>query len=388
MEGPTPVSALIHAATMVTAGVYLIVRSNPIFNLAPDAQLAVVLVGVVTLLLGAFIGCAKDDIKRALAASTMSQIGYMVLAAGLGPAGYAFAIMHLLTHGFFKAGLFLGSGAVIHAMHEEQDMRRYGGLRKALPVTFATFGLGYLAIIGVPPFAGFFSKDKIIEAALGAGDLRGYLLGGAALLGAGITAFYMTRVMLMTFFGEKRWAPSSHPHEAPALMAWPMILLAIGSVFSGGLFAVGGTLQRWLEPVVGAHEESAHTLPAWVSTTAALAVVAIGIAVAYRMYGAKAEIPRVAPARVSVLTTAARNDAYGDAFNEEVFMRPGAQLTHALVEVDNAGVDGSVNVLGALVSRTSNRLRGLQTGFARNYALSMLAGATLVAAAILAVQLW
>jgi NADH-quinone oxidoreductase subunit L len=388
MEGPTPVSALIHAATMVTAGVYLIVRSNPIFNLAPDAQLAVVLVGVVTLLLGAFIGCAKDDIKRALAASTMSQIGYMVLAAGLGPAGYAFAIMHLLTHGFFKAGLFLGSGAVIHAMHEEQDMRRYGGLRKALPVTFATFGLGYLAIIGVPPFAGFFSKDKIIEAALGAGDLRGYLLGGAALLGAGITAFYMTRVMLMTFFGEKRWAPSSHPHEAPALMAWPMILLAIGSVFSGGLFAVGGTLQRWLEPVVGAHEESAHTLPAWVSTTAALAVVAVGIAVAYRMYGAKAEIPRVAPARVSVLTTAARNDAYGDAFNEEVFMRPGAQLTHALVEVDNEGVDGSVNVLGALVSRTSNRLRGLQTGFARNYALSMLAGATLVAAAILAVQLW
>ncbi len=388
MEGPTPVSALIHAATMVTAGVYLIVRSNPIFNLAPDAQLAVVLVGVITLLLGAFVGCAKDDIKRALAASTMSQIGYMVLAAGLGPAGYAFAIMHLLTHGFFKAGLFLGSGAVIHAMHEEQDMRRYGGLRSALPVTFVTFGLGYLAIIGVPPFAGFFSKDKIIEAALGAGDLRGYLLGGAALLGAGITAFYMTRVMLMTFFGEKRWAPGSHPHEAPALMAWPMILLAIGSVFSGGLFAVGGTLQSWLEPVVGAHEESAHTLPAWVSTTAALTVVAVGIAVAYRMYGGKAEIPRVAPARVSVLTTAARNDAYGDAFNEEVFMRPGAQVTHALVEFDNAGVDGSVNALGALVSRASNRLRGLQTGFARNYALSMLAGAALVAAVILAVQLW
>ena len=168
MEGPTPVSALIHAATMVTAGVYLIVRSNPIFNLAPDAQLGVVIVGAVTLLFGAFIGCAKDDIKRALAASTMSQIGYMVLAAGLGPAGYAFAIMHLLTHGFFKAGLFLGSGSIIHAMHEEQDMRRYGGLRKALPITFVTFGLGYLAIIGVPPFAGFFSKDAIIEAALGA----------------------------------------------------------------------------------------------------------------------------------------------------------------------------------------------------------------------------
>ncbi|AZP80094.1 NADH-quinone oxidoreductase subunit L [Mycobacterium avium] len=387
MEGPTPVSALIHAATMVTAGVYLIVRSNPLYNLSPDAQLAVVIVGAVTLLLGAFIGCAKDDIKRALAASTMSQIGYMVLAAGLGPAGYAFAIMHLLTHGFFKAGLFLGSGAVIHAMHEEQDMRRYGGLRAALPVTFVTFGLGYLAIIGVPPFAGFFSKDAIIEAALAAGGVRGYLLGGAALLGAGVTAFYMTRVMLMTFFGEKRWAPGSHPHEAPGLMTWPMILLAIGSVFSGGLFAVGGTLQRWLEPVVGRHEEVTHAVPVWISTALALGVVAIGIAVAYRLY-ATAPIPRVAPLSVSPLTTAVRNDFYGDAFNEEVFMRPGAQLTHALVEVDDAGVDGSVNALAALVSATSNRLRGLQTGFARNYALSMLTGAVLVIALILAVRLW
>ncbi|HTQ18401.1 NADH-quinone oxidoreductase subunit L, partial [Mycobacterium sp.] len=288
MEGPTPVSALIHAATMVTAGVYLIVRSNPLYNLAPDAQLAVVLVGVVTLLLGAFIGCAKDDIKRALAASTMSQIGYMVLAAGLGPVGYPFAIMHLLTHGFFKAGLFLGSGAVIHAMHEEQNMRRYGGLWRALPITFVTFGLGYLAIIGVPPFAGFFSKDAIIEAALSSGDTRGYLLGGAALLGAGITAFYMTRVMLMTFFGEKRWAPGLHPHEAPSLMTWPMILLAVGSVLSGWLFNWGDALQHWLEPVVGVHEESAQALPWWVSTGLALAVVAVGIAVAYRMYGGRA----------------------------------------------------------------------------------------------------
>ena len=258
MEGPTPVSALIHAATMVTAGVYLIVRSNPLYSLSPDARLGVIIVGAVTLMFGAIIGCAKDDIKRALAASTMSQIGYMVLAAGLGPAGYAFAILHLLTHGFFKAGLFLGSGSIIHAMHDEQDMRHYGGLRSALPVTFATFGLGYLAIIGVPPFAGFFSKDAIIEAALGAGGAGGWILGGTALLGAGITAFYMTRVMLMTFFGEKRWAEDAHPHEAPALMAWPMILLAVGSVFSGGLLGWGGTLQHWLEPVT-TFEES----PQW-----------------------------------------------------------------------------------------------------------------------------
>ena len=388
MEGPTPVSALIHAATMVTAGVYLIVRSNPIYNLSPDARLGVVIVGAVTLLFGAFIGCAKDDIKRALAASTMSQIGYMVLAAGLGPAGYAFAIMHLLTHGFFKAGLFLGSGSIIHAMHEEQNMRRYGGLRKALPITFATFGLAYLAIIGVWPFAGFFSKDAIIEAALGSGGAQGYVLGGAALLGAGITAFYMTRVMLMTFFGEKRWAPGTHPHEAPALMAWPMILLAFGSVFSGFLFTFGDSLPHWLEPVVGARLETEAAAPAGAISAVALAVVAVGVIVAYRMYGGKAEIPSVAPVQVSVLTTAARNDLYGDAFNEEVFMRSGAELTDALVEVDNAGVDGSVNALAALVSRTSNRLREMETGYVRNYALSMLTGAALVAAAILAVKLW
>jgi NADH-quinone oxidoreductase subunit L len=388
MEGPTPVSALIHAATMVTAGVYLIVRSNPIYNLSPDARLGVVIVGAVTLLFGAFIGCAKDDIKRALAASTMSQIGYMVLAAGLGPAGYAFAIMHLLTHGFFKAGLFLGSGSIIHAMHEEQNMRRYGGLRKALPITFATFGLAYLAIIGVWPFAGFFSKDAIIEAALGSGGAQGYVLGGAALLGAGITAFYMTRVMLMTFFGEKRWAPGTHPHEAPALMTWPMILLAFGSVFSGFLFTFGDSLPHWLEPVVGARLETEAAAPAGAVSAVALAVVAVGVIVAYRMYGGKAEIPSVAPVQVSVLTTAARNDLYGDAFNEEVFMRSGAELTDALVEVDNAGVDGSVNALAALVSRTSNRLREVETGYVRNYALSMLTGAALVAAAILAVKLW
>src|SRR4051812_37718670 len=257
MEGPTPVSALIHAATMVTAGVYLIVRSGPVFDLAPGAQLGVVIVGAVTLLFGAIIGCAKDDIKKALAASTMSQIGYMVLAAGLGPAGYAVAIMHLLTHGFFKAGLFLGAGSVMHAMNDEVNMRRYGGLRKALPITFVTFGLGYLAIIGVPPLAGFFSKDAIIDTAIGAGGTKGWLLGGAALLGAGLTAFYMTRVMLLTFFGEQRWrkagaseatgdVTAAHPHESPVSMTAPMVVLAIGSVGSGALLAVGGTLEHWL----------------------------------------------------------------------------------------------------------------------------------------------
>jgi len=395
MEGPTPVSALIHAATMVTAGVYLIVRSGPVFNLAPTAQVGVVIVGAVTLLFGAIVGCAKDDIKKALAASTMSQIGYMVLAAGLGPAGYAFAIMHLLTHGFFKAGLFLGAGSVMHAMNDEVNMRRYGGLRKALPITFATFGLGYLAIIGVPPLAGFFSKDGIIEAALGSGGAKGIILGGAAILGAGITAFYMTRVMLMTFFGEKRWASEAseatwdklvaHPHESPAVMTWPMILLAIGSVASGGALAIGGTLQHWLEPVVGAHEAE-HGTPAWVVTIIVLAVVAAGIAIAYRMYGTRA-VPEEVPAG-NALTLAARQDLYGDAFNERAFMRPGQLLTEGLVEIDDDAVDGAANELAAGVGWISNRFRQLQTGFARSYALSMLVGAALVVAAILAVQLW
>ncbi|PQD99583.1 NADH-quinone oxidoreductase subunit L [Mycobacterium sp. EPG1] len=395
MEGPTPVSALIHAATMVTAGVYLIVRSGPVFDLAPHAQTAVVVVGAVTLLFGAVIGCAKDDIKKALAASTMSQIGYMVLAAGLGPAGYAFAIMHLLTHGFFKAGLFLGAGSVMHAMDDEVNMRRYGGLRRALPVTFVTFGLGYLAIIGIPPLAGFFSKDGIIEAALGAGGLKGVVLGGATILGAGITAFYMTRVMLMTFFGEKRWASGAseatgensgaHPHEAPAVMTWPMILLAIGSVTAGGALAIGGTLEHWLEPVVGAHEIH-HVLPVWVVTVIVLSVVAVGIAVAYRMYGSRA-VPEDVPDG-SALTVAARRDLYGDAFNERVLMRPGLAFTRGLVEIDDDAVDGAAGGLAAAVSRLSEGLRRMQTGFARSYALSMLAGAAAVVAMILAVNLW
>jgi len=386
MEGPTPVSALIHAATMVTAGVYLIVRSHPIYNLAPGAQAGVVAVGAVTLLFGAIIGCAKDDIKKALAASTMSQIGYMVLAAGLGPAGYAFAIMHLLTHGFFKAGLFLGAGSVMHAMDDEVDMRRYGGLRTFLPITFVTFGLGYLAIIGMPPLAGFFSKDAIIESALAAGGFKGAILGGAALLGAGITAFYMTRVMIMTFFGEKRWAPDTHPHEAPRVMTWPMIVLAVGSVASGGLFAIGGTLQHWLEPVVGAHEEVTHAMPTWLTSIIAVVVMAVGVVIAGLMY-ARRRVPAEAPAG-SVLTVAARRDLYGDAFNEQVFMRPGAAATAGLVELDDEVIDGSVNGLAAAIGWLSGAMRMAQTGFARSYALSMFGGAVLVVAAILAVKFW
>ncbi|MDA2895196.1 NADH-quinone oxidoreductase subunit L [Mycolicibacterium sp. BiH015] len=384
MEGPTPVSALIHAATMVTAGVYLIVRSGPVFDLAPHAQTAVVVVGAVTLLFGAVIGCAKDDIKKALAASTMSQIGYMVLAAGLGPAGYGFAIMHLLTHGFFKAGLFLGAGSVMHAMDDEVNMRRYGGLRKALPVTFVTFGLGYLAIIGIPPLAGFFSKDGIIEVALGAGGVKGVILGAATIVGAGITAFYMTRVMLMTFFGEKRWAASAHPHEAPAVMTWPMILLAVGSVTAGGALAIGGTLQHWLEPVVGA-DEIHHVLPVWAVTAIVLAVVAVGIAVAHRMYRTE-RIRTVASEWVSPMTHAARRDLYGDAVNEALIARPGHRVTVLLTELDRRGVDGTVEGVARVIAAFSHRIRPLQNGFARSYALSILVGAAAVLASLIVMR--
>ncbi|MFJ9638381.1 NADH-quinone oxidoreductase subunit L [Streptomyces sp. NPDC101178] len=385
MEGPTPVSALIHAATMVTAGVYLIVRSGAIFNGAPDAQLVVAIVGAVTLIFGAIVGCAKDDIKKALAGSTMSQIGYMILAAGLGPIGYAFAIMHLVTHGFFKAGLFLGAGSVMHGMNDEVDMRKYGGLRKYMPVTFITFGLGYLAIIGFPGLSGFFSKDKIIEAAFAKGGTEGWILGSVALLGAAITAFYMTRVMLMTFFGEKRWQPDAegrepHPHESPKSMTIPMIVLAVGSVFAGGFFAIGDRFVNWLEPVTG--YEHGHS-PLSVATVTGATVVAllIGVAIAWTMYGRK-PVPVVAP-RGSLLTRAARRDLLQDDFNHVVLVRGGEHLTRSLVYVDHSLVDGVVNGTAASVGGLSGRLRKLQNGYARSYAVSMFGGAAIVIAATL-----
>jgi NADH-quinone oxidoreductase subunit L len=381
MAGPTPVSALIHAATMVTAGVYLIVRSNPIFDLSDGARLAVVLVGVLTLLFGAFVGTAKDDIKKALAASTMSQIGYMILAAGLGPAGYAFAIFHLMTHGFFKAGLFLGAGSVMHGMDDEVDMRRYGGLRKVMPLTFITFFVGYLAIIGIPPFAGFFSKDKIIEAALA----DNVWLGVAAILGAGVTAFYMSRVVFMTFFGDRRWAEDAHPHESPRSMTVPMVLLGIGSVVLGYVLYSGSRFVLWLEPVVGPEEEHELAVPLLAITATIIAVTLVGVAVAYTMYLRK-PVPVQAPLG-TVLTRAARRDFYQDAFNESVFMRPGQYLTRFLVFFDNRVVDGFVNSSAALIGGGSARLRRWQTGFVRSYALSMLAGAVLVVGVLVLVRL-
>jgi NADH-quinone oxidoreductase subunit L len=383
MEGPTPVSALIHAATMVTAGVYLIVRSNPIFNLSPDARLAVAIVGAATLLFGAIIGCAKDDIKKALAGSTMSQIGYMMLAAGLGPAGYAFAIAHLLAHGFFKAGLFLGAGSVKHEMDDEVDMRRFGGLAKVMPITTVTFAFGYLAIIGIPPFSGFFTKDPIIEAAFDKGGTSGAILGTCALLGAGITAFYMTRVVFMTFTGERRWDDKVHPHEAPPVMTSPMIVLAIGSLCAGGFLILGNRLVKFLSPVVGSPPTS-HGIFTVVSG-AALVLVVIGAGIAWVMYGRR-EVPVTAPAG-GILTVAARKELYGNAINESVLMRPGQWLTRLSVYVDNRGVDGLVNTIAAAMGGTSGRVRRVENGFVRSYALLMFLGAALLVGALLLVRI-
>ena len=387
MAGPTPVSALIHAATMVTAGVYLITRSNFIFDLAPNAQLAVAVIGVITLLFGAIIGMAKDDIKKALAASTMSQIGYMVLGAGLGPAGYAFAIMHLLTHGFFKAGMFLGAGSVMHGMNDEVNMRRYGGLRKFMPITFATFGLGYLAIIGVPPFAGFYSKDKIIEVAFNAGGIKGITLGSAALLGAMITAFYMTRVVILTFAGSKRWDDKAHPHESPFLMWAPLVLLALGSVASGFFFSRGDSLKNWLEPVVGGHSmHEAELLSPAVVSVLALVLVALGVGFAIIKYLLN-EVPQVAPTEVSVFTKIARRDLLQDDFNEVVFMRPGQSITRGLQTTDTTLIDGAVRGIGRIAIGAGNILRTTQTGFVRSYAMWILAGAIALVATIWVVTL-
>ena len=380
MEGPTPVSALIHAATMVTAGVYLIVRSNFVFEYAPTAQTCVIVVAVVTLLWGAVIGCAKDDIKKALAGSTMSQIGYMMLGAGLGPAGYAFAIFHLITHGFFKANMFLGAGSVMHAMDDDVDMRHYGVLNKALPVTFLTFAMGYLAIIGFPGFSGFWSKDKIIEAALA----ENWLIGIAAMIGAGVTAFYMTRLMVMTFFTEKRWRKDVHPHESPALMTVPLIVLAALSVL-GGLLLLNGWIVHWLEPVTGPEPEHELPIPALAITALVTLVVAIGVAVAIVLVQRR-PVPDTPPTDVSLVVKAARADLYGDAINDGLVVQPGRRLVTGLFAFDRHGADGAFMGGGGAIAAIGGQLRKVQTGYVRSYALSVLVGVLIVAVAMLAVN--
>ena len=278
--------------------------------------------------------------------------------------------------------MFLGAGSVMHGMNDQVNMRRYGALRKFMPITFATFGLGYLAIIGVPPFAGFYSKDAIIEVAFNAGGAKGILLGSTALSGAAITAFYMTRLMVLTFTSPKRWEDDQHPHESPFLMWIPMAILAIGSVSTGYLFTRGHALVNWLAPVVGEHAEGEATLlkPIVVSGLALVAVV-IGAAIALAKYQFS-EVDEVAPENVSLFTEIARKDLMQDSFNEAVFMRPGQVITRVLVKGDENVVDGAVRTVAGIVMGSGSTLRKTQTGFARSYAALILIGAALLIAGI------
>ena len=387
MEGPTPVSALIHAATMVTAGVYLIARSAPIFDASQSARTVVTIIGAITLLYGCVCAFGQDDLKKVLAYSTVSQIGYMFLAVGLGPGVYAIGISHLLGHGFFKAALFLSAGSVMHAMNDRIDMRRFGGLRKVMKTTFAVFVCGYLALIGFPLATGFWTKDKIIEAAFDKGGTSGWILGICALLGAGLTAAYMTRALVMTFFGEPRWEDDVHPHEAPMSMKIPMVVLAVLSLVGGYLLIFGGGVQHWLTPSVGPGlEEGVHTVNPTVLSILTLVVIALGAYGAYAAFGGRKTIPTERPVAVTPITVLARRNIFADAFNEAVLMKPGQWLSRALVYFDNRGVDGAVNGLAAGMGGSSSRLRRMQSGFVRGYALSMLGGTVAIVAVLLAVR--
>ena len=377
MEGPTPVSALIHAATMVTAGVFLMCRMSPVLDAASTyGPTIIAIVGVATALFAATIAVAQNDIKKVLAYSTVSQLGYMFLAVGSG--AYTAAIFHMVTHAFFKALLFLGSGAVIHGMHHEQDMRRMGALRKVMPVTAATFIVGWLAIAGVPPFAGFWSKDDILLAAYDKSPVL-WVLG---LVTALLTAYYMTRQVIMVFYGEARWhdAHEEHgahgdlePHESPAIMLFPLVVLAGLSIVGGGLnLPFSHTTERlavWLEPVIGLHESETAKVPlAVVATVVAL----IGIALSIMVYAKH----RAKPIEPAVLA----EGWYYDSTVSKFMGGPGRKAFDAAAWYDATIVDGAVNGVGRLVRGTAQRIRTVQSGNVRNYAAAIGVGVVLMLA--------
>ena len=388
MAGPTPVSALIHAATMVTAGVYLIVRSGDIFVASPTAQLCVAIVGAITLLFGAIVGCAKDDMKKVLAASTMSQIGYMMLGAGLGPIGWTLAIFHLFVHGFFKAQLFLGAGSVMHAMNEQVDMRRFGGLRTVMKVSWICFGIAWLAILGIPPFSGFFSKEPIIAAAFNSaafGTTGAWIFGLIAMVGAGITSFYMSRLFFMIFHGEKRWTTEFdggsdvHPHEASWLMNGPIVVLSVFSLAMGMVLGFTDKFTQWLEPVTGtaaATENASVSVLSHVAISViTLILVLCGLALAFVMYVRK-PVPKVAPAS-NALVEAARVDLYQDTVNESVAMLPAQLLTVGVGGADRGLIDGIVRGIAWCAGALGRALSHVQNGYIRAYASYILGGVLL-----------
>jgi NADH-quinone oxidoreductase subunit L len=371
MEGPTPVSALIHAATMVTAGVYLVVRLNPLYTYAEVAGTVVAVIGVATALYAAILAMAEDDIKRVLAYSTISQLGFMFLAAGVGAQGAA--IFHLVTHAFFKALLFLAAGSVMHALGGETALDRMGGLRKVIPRTFAVTFIGWGAITGVLPFAGFFSKDSIMATVWAEGHT---VLFAAAALAAMFTAFYMSRMLILAFFGKPRWSEGTHPHESPPVMIWPMAVLAIGAVIGGVLnlpeaLPRGGMLGAFLEPVVGAvhHEEAVGVLLVmW-------AIATVGVLAAWWIYGIDLERRAAVRLRLGPVNSIVRHKFFVDEIYATVIVAPfqlGASFLAGVV--DRRVIDGAVNGLGTLVTGAAASVRKLQTGLVRGYAVGILAG--------------
>lgn len=397
MAGPTPVSALIHAATMVTAGVYLIVRAGVVFLAAPIAMTAVAVIGAITLLLGAIIGCFKDDIKKALAASTMSQVGYMMLGAGLGPIGWAFAIFHLLIHGFFKSLMFLGAGSVMHAMDNQVNMRRFGGLRRVMKITWITFIAGWLAILGIAPFSGFWSKDRIIEAAFATGNFgnaaapwMGWVFGSVAMVAAGITSFYMSRLLFMTFTGKARWTTDVegapvNPKESKPIMTVPMIILAIFSVALGGLLSINDAFINWLTPAIGTVVHGEPVYPVILIQVTTLVLVIGAAVLAWWMYG-KQPVPETAPVG-NAFTKAARADFYQDEFNEAIFMAPSVATMEAVTATDKYAIDGTVNGIGKITTWFGKVAARTETGYLRSYAGYMLGGIVVIAAIVLGFRL-
>ena len=400
MEGPTPVSALIHAATMVNAGVYLVARTNPIFAHAPEALVVVAAIGIFTAILAASIAMTQTDIKRVLAYSTLSQLGYMFAALGVG--AFTAAIFHLMTHGFFKGLLFLGSGSVIHSVHEEQDMRRMGGLAKRIPITYATMLVGSLAISGIPPLAGFFSKDEILGEAFKLGFPWVWAIGIFVAL---LTAFYMFRLMGLTFWGDSRVDPQVEPniHESPPVMTWPLILLAIPSALLGlflGLPLGASVLHGWLEPVFAESVEVLHHAEAEYQLFgidgallgASVAVAAVGLAIAWRLFGAEIGRIRLRPrpgdvrslsARIPFLYRASLNKWWFDDLNHLLFIVIGGRVAGFLWWFDRRVVDDSLNDLARNTVGTGRNLRKVQTGRVQNYALGIALGLIIMAGSFL-----
>ena len=384
MAGPTPVSALIHAATMVTAGVFLVARTHALFEASTAAQTVVVLVGAFTALLAAVTAIGQDDLKKILAYSTVSQLGYMFIGVGLGPIGYAAAMFHLVTHAFFKAQLFLGAGSVMHGNDDDVDVKHFGGLRRAMPVTFWTTVLAWAAIIGVPFTAGFYSKDQLLAAAFDHGGV-GRLAWAVGVLTAGLTAFYMSRYLFLTFLGERRWPEGRHPHESPPVMTLPLVVLGLLAVVAGFALSTftgaGGRIQTFLEPVLGLEAHEATTAAAFWLSAAAVGTAAVGVAVAWLLYGSRRVDWLAVRVRFAPAWRAVAERLYVDQVYEFFTVTLGRALAAFLaVTVDQRAIDGAVNGVAELVGSAARDGRRLQSGLVRTYALGVLGGAVLIVA--------